>query len=163
MIIYCEKLNQLDASKLSILYEQDSSDGYNGLKNNLQYLQAKQDFYGFLMDFFQIRGAFYAIWQEKERYVCALRAEPYRDGYLIEGLITASSDRGKGYGQALLANTVDKLKDYSLYSHVRKDNLASCAVHRRCGFEILKESAVYIDGSVDANAYTFIKKQGHTQ
>ena len=115
---------------------------------------AEQAFGDYLReDFFKVQNAFYGIWMEDDFWISALRLEPFRDGLLLEALETHPEHRGKGYAKKLVKAV---LQDVSLpvYSHVLKDNLASLAVHRACGFQIHKDCAVYVDGSVSHKAYT---------
>jgi len=119
--------------------------------------QAEQDFYQYLWEcFFKIPGACYGIWEEKGRYISALRWEPYQDGVLISALETAPAYRGQGYASKLLTAVLEELEG-PVYSHVSKHNTPSLCVHRKCGFQIISESAKYLDGSVNSRAYTLRK------
>lgn len=123
-----------------------------------QLLLAEQDFYAYLQEFFRDNRSFYALWASGGRYVAALRIEPYADGLLLEALETAPEARGRGYAKALVRETLaylDSNADIPVYSHVRKRNFASLAVHQACGFERIQEHAVLIDGSVMHNCCTF--------
>ena len=99
------------------------------------------------------------MWISGGRYIAALRVEPYRDGYLITGLETAPDARRKGYATKLLQGVIAHLKDEGkvpVYSHVDKGNHASMAVHKKCGFQILYDYGVYLDGSVFQTSYTLV-------
>lgn len=123
-------------------------------------LRAEQDFYRYLQEgFFSVPGAVYAIWQEDENYVSALRLEPYQDGWLLEALETAPEHRRRGYACRLIMEAVAKMRLQKIYSHVSKKNAASLAVHEKCGFRRLLEHAVYIDGSVNHRAVTLCLEQ----
>lgn len=119
---------------------------------------AEQDFYEYLWGtFFKIPGALYAIWWENGKAVSALRLEPYRDGLLLEALETVPQERGKGYAVSLIQAVQEQLTQQGavcLYSHVSKRNQPSLRVHARCGFQIISDCAVYVDGSVNSQAYT---------
>ena len=70
---------------------------------------------------------------------------------------TAPECRRKGYATLLLQSVQQHLGSHGpvrLYSHVHKNNRPSLSVHQHCGFQIVSDSASYIDGSVSANAYT---------
>ena len=142
MLKICRSFSELDFDKLAVVYGLDSLDAY----------QQRMDFYDYLReDFFQVKGAVYAVWYEDERYVSVLRAEPYKDGYLIEGVQTLAACRCMGYGKKLLRTVLDSGVFPPLlpvYSHVHKKNAASLALHLGCGFERVLEYGVFIDGSV---------------
>ena len=115
---------------------------------------AEENLYRYLQEcFFRIPGAVYAVWEEGGSYVSALRAEPYRDGALINALETAPDQRGRGFAFRLLGAVLDTL-DGPVYSHVAKDNIPSLKLHQKLGFERIQENAVYLDGSVDSRACT---------
>ncbi len=164
MLLLCSSLKQLDFSKLKNVYlESIQSDGknkYPDKPDNLQWIEAEQDFYQFLQDFFQMNDARYFVWAPDGQYKAALRVEPYRDGLLIEGLETAPDSRRKGYAGQLMTATIKILiEQYSvkLYSHIHKRNFASIRTHLSCGFTKESDFAVFIDGSVDHNYNTYIK------
>ncbi|MBQ8768902.1 MAG: GNAT family N-acetyltransferase [Oscillospiraceae bacterium] len=121
-------------------------------------LQAGQDFYQYLRDcFFPVPGAVYAVWVEGGEYISALRLEPYKDGLLLEALETAPKHRRKGYAQRLIRAVLAEFPE-KIYSHVSKNNAASLAIHEKCGFSKISESAVYIDGSVNDRAVTLCRQ-----
>lgn len=118
-------------------------------------LRAEQEFYQYLReDFFSTDGAVYALWQENEKYISALRLEPYRDGLLLEALETAPEYRRRGYAGRLILAVLSQLQPKKVYSHVSKQNTASLSVHEKCGFQRILDYAVYIDGSVNQRAVT---------
>lgn len=158
MLYVAHRLNQLSFSQLMAVYEEGNRK--NGaelspkLSENEQILRAESAFYQYLSEsFFRTPGAFCAIWMEKNRYVSALRLEPYQDGLLLEALETAPDCRGHGYATALLQAVLERCPE-KVYSHVGKCNEASLAVHEKCGFHIVLDHAVYVDGSVARNAWT---------
>ncbi len=125
-----------------------------------QLLLAEQDLYGEVKCFFEDYKAFYAVWETDNKYVSVLRMEPYKDGLLLEGLETAPEERGKGYAKLLLCAVLSETSGQEnkiIYSHIDKKNTASVAVHLACGFEKIRDCAVYADGSVSHNAYTMVK------
>lgn len=125
-----------------------------------QLLMAEQDLYGEVKCFFQEKNAFYAVWEPDGRYLSVLRMESYQDGLLLEGLETLPEERGKGYAKQLVhavISALSKVGKFHIYSHIDKKNNASLAVHRACGFALLRDYAVYADGSVSQNAYTMVK------
>ena len=162
MLLKCRRLAELDFSKLMYVYEEgnveNGSEKYPGLPANRQLLQAEQDFYGYLQEvFFPTPGAVYMVWEEEDCYCSALRLEPYGDGLLLSALETAPALRRKGYAARLIRSVMQELGKKSpvtVYSHVSKKNIASLHTHLACGFEIVKDHAVYLDGSVTHNACT---------
>ena len=121
-----------------------------------QILFAEQDFYQYLREcFFTVPGSFYAVWEEKKRYVSALRMEPFQDGLLLAGLETMPECRRRGYGALLVTQTLEQLRGMRVYAHVEKGNLASLRLHEKCGFRKIMDHAVYIDGSVRPDSVTF--------
>ena len=119
-------------------------------------LQAEQDFYQYLREsFFATEGAVYALWEVSGKYVCALRLEPYKDGLLLAALETAPREHHKGYAQCLIQAVLTEFAGHKIYAHVSKTNAPSLAVHKKCGFRKISDSATYFDGSVNHRAVTF--------
>lgn len=110
------------------------------------------DFLSYLReDFFHQPDAVYAVWVEGSAYKSAVRLERCHDGVLLHSLETAPEERKKGYAYDLLIHFLDYLRATgckAVYSHVEKRNKASLALHKKCGFEIISDSATYLDGTV---------------
>ena len=155
-------MNQLKFSELMHVYSEgnmeNGAERYPNLSIDAQIREAEVDFYNYLNDvFFNTEGAFYAILDVNRRYICALRMEPYKDGWLLCALETVPDERNKGYASNLIRCLLDYLRTSNrkkVYSHVSKDNCASVATHMKCGFQIEKDHAVYLDGSVLYSCYT---------
>lgn len=110
--------------------------------------QAEQEVYAYLRQcFFTLPSARLFLWEEQGCLVSAVRCEGYRDGVLLTALETAPDCRGRGYAKALLSAVLEHLGKGKVYVHIRLDNQASIAVHRRCGFQKLKSGARLLDGS----------------
>ena len=161
MLVICKKLHQIRFGQLMAVYEdgnrENGQDCYPNLSAGEQMLRAEQDFYQYLQDdFFSAEEAAYYLWQINNRYVSALRLEKYRDGLLLEALETIPENRGKGYASFLIraVQQLPELEGKKIYSHVGKMNAASLKTHQKCGFEIISDRAVYIDGSVNDRCYT---------
>ncbi len=151
MLYLAKSLPQLHFGKLMEVY----IEGNLEKAEEIGLLQAEQDFYQYLSDsFFSSPGAVYAIWVEREEYISALRLEPYKDGLLLEALETAPQYRRKGYATKLIEEVLTEFSNGNIYSHVSKTNAASLAVHKKCGFYKISDSATYIDGSVNSRAVT---------
>ncbi len=119
-------------------------------------LTLRQDFYTYLRhEFFTQPGAMLAVWKAQGIYVSALRLEPYRDGLLLTGLETHPEHRGRGYAQELLGAVLSR--EGKVYSHVDKRNLISLHVHQKAGFQIISDTAVYLDGSADSKCWTLCR------
>jgi GNAT superfamily N-acetyltransferase len=122
---------------------------------DLNTLDEGQDFYGFLSEDFFLDGIC-CVWEEKGRYVSALRLQPWRDGWLLDGLQTHADHRGRGYAKQLIAESLEALKLEKVYSHIRRDNAPSIAAHISCGFRKLHDHATYLDGSVHCHSDTYL-------
>ncbi len=145
MLYIFSSLRQLQFSSLMCVYANAAS------PDDAMPMNAEQNFYAGLRDFFSVPGAFYAVWAPEKRYKAALRIEPYAGGLLLSCLATAPQERRKGYATALMKAVLTHLKASApvrLYSHIALANKASLAVHKACGFRMLSESARLLDGSV---------------
>lgn len=165
VVKWIRSVRELDFPMLMEVYvegnRENGADNYPQLSAEQQLLQAEQDFYAFLREFFSVEGSVYAVWQAEGKYASALRLEPYRDGYLLEALETAPELRRRGYARQLILavlETVCREKGATVYSHVHKKNVPSLAVHKACGFERILEHAVYIDGSVTQRSCTLRRR-----
>jgi len=161
MLKLCYRISDLDIRQLMDVYEETNQISgrvtYPGETANLQTLFAEQDFYQYLVEFFQFPGAVYAVWAEDGSYKAALRLEQYEDGLLITALEGLPKVRQKGYGKRLLKAVVEftrKVQPVSLYSHVSKQNIPSLALHKKCGFGIVSDKALFLDGSNHEDHYT---------
>ncbi|MBQ8599103.1 MAG: GNAT family N-acetyltransferase, partial [Oscillospiraceae bacterium] len=85
------------------------------------------------------------------------------DFYYLEALETSPKQRKMGYGARVLSETIDLLKQrgsLTIRDNVKKDNLASLATHRRCGFRIEQEEAVNcLSGETRADYYGLIYQE----
>ena len=152
-----------DFGRLMYVYQQSilqsGRENYPYLDENLQLLEAEQDFYAFLKAFLKEPNTLCAVWMVEERYVAVLRSEPYRDGMLITGVETAPEYRNCGYAKQLLRAVVDYLHGcgvQKIYSHIHIANASSVRVHLSCGFVKVLDSASFIDGSVNYESCTYL-------
>lgn len=160
MLLLCTKFSELDFEQLMVVYEQSNLENgsiyFPDDSPRQQMMKAEQEFGDYLRrDFFSVKGAYYCIWAANGAYLSALRLEPYKDGLLLCALETKPSARRKGHATALLKAALDDV-DLPVYSHIRKDNRASVAVHRACGFRFHHEGARFLDGSVSAKSDTYV-------
>ena len=159
MLILAKSMGAFSFGKLMEVYRESCQE--NGQQfwpretPERQLALAEQDFYEYLAaGFFPVQGAVYAIWLVNDRYVSALRLEPYRDGLLLEALETVPDCRRRGYAVELIRAVLERYANVKIYSHVGKRNAASLSVHEKCGFRRIQEHAVYIDGSVNDRCCT---------
>ena len=163
MLILAHSLRDLRFSVLMEVYAQSTEETamqWPNLPRGYALTLAEQDFRQYLQEvFFPTDGALCAVWEERGHYVSGLRLEPYRDGLLLEALETRPDRRGKGYARSLIRETQRYLSEQGsvrLYSHIAKRNDASRNVHEKCGFRIISDHAVYINGSVDHRCDTWL-------
>lgn len=163
MLIIASKLSEFNFSELMNIYIDGNLDNgkelYPDDTEGAQLRKVEADFYRYLDSiFFQQKDSYYMIWETSGQYKAALRLEPYQDGYLLCALETAPDARQKGYATNLVNATLTYLSASGsgiLYSHVSKRNAPSLALHQKCGFQVIKDYAVYSDGSVLHNHLTF--------
>lgn len=164
MLYMFSAIKQIRFDQLMAVYLQSNTiDGaeFAHLSVHQQILEGEQRHYAFLKVFFQMPGSYCAVWAPEGQYEAALRAEPYKDGYLIEAVETRPESRRKGHAKSLLQQVLAWLKAEgvtTVYSHIDRRNTASVRLHQACGFEVILDHAVYIDGSVDRRAVTYCKK-----
>ena len=159
-IIY--KLDELPFGKLMEVYEEGNRENgkvkYPHLPENLQLLEAEQDFYAYLRAFFRQEDSFYGLWCADGLLVSALRVEPYEDGYLIAALETKLDQRNRGYAKALLNEVCQHLLSCGkmpIYSHIARNNLPSQKVHISCGFSEILPYSRYADGRINDYCQTY--------
>lgn len=160
MLLVVNSMRELNVEKLMAVYVQSNRESgasrWRWECSERQQELAEQAFYDYLHDvFFPTPGARYAVWIAGNQYVSALRLEPYGDGFLLEGLETIPGCRGRGYASKLISAVQERIAQ-PVYSHVDKRNVPSLAVHHSCGFRILRDSAVLVDGTVSSRACTFV-------
>lgn len=148
MLKIVKTMSQLNIPQFLAVYAQSTGQDPQKEDDMISYLRE---------DFFRQKDAVYAIWVVDDIYRSALRLEPYRDGLLLQALETSPNDRRRGYGYALLMQALAYLHDTDytgVYSHVAKMNKASLALHTKCGFYQISDSARFIDGTVTQNSCT---------
>lgn len=161
MLLLATKLHELTFSSLMEVYSETNQDSakhdWGNLPDSFALQQAEQAFYLYLKDeFFRTKGACYAVWKKNDVYVCALRLEPYKDGFLMEALETHPDHRRKGYARELIQAVFALFPDCKIYSHVHRKNIASLQLHEVCGFRKILDHAAFVDGSVNYRACTFL-------
>lgn len=167
MLQILHSIDQIRYSQLMAVYEESNrtlgQKDYPHKSTNEQLLESEQKLYNYLRSvFFKTQDSFYAVWTVSGEYVSALRAEPYEDGFLINGLETRPDQRNMGYGKQLLLAVVKHLKESGntpVYSHINKQNTSSIRIHEKAGFHLLhRQPAVLLDGSVSNDILTYAIK-----
>lgn len=101
------------------------------------------------------------FWMSREELVSCVRCEISGSQALLYSLETAPNHRGKGFGKSLVSSAVDYLIKQGItdiHTHIKKNNKISLSLHDSLGFEISKDSARLIDGTVSQKYYTLIYK-----
>ena len=161
MVKWCRTLRDIPFAQLMKIYEEGNlekaREEYADFPRDVGLRMAEEDFYLYLQPvFFRTPGSCYALWIEAETPVSALRLEPYRDGLLLAALETAPDSRRKGCGKKLVQAVLTQAGEKKIYSHVSKSNVPSLCLHEACGFVRVKETALYLDGSVNSKCCTFL-------
>ena len=164
MLIKATKMNQLCVGKLVDGYAssicEDAEKKYPYLSETEKRLQAEQDFYTYLQDFFTFPAACYFVLQDGDEYVSALRLEQYKDGCLLSALETKPNCRKRGYGKSLVHQVLAQLPEETVvYTHIKKKNEASIAVHTSCGFYTITDCATLLDGTVSREYLTMLYRK----
>lgn len=145
MLKVFHQYSELNIPDLLAVYEEGI------IESGRRRFHAEQDLCDYLReDFFAVPGSYYALWCQEDHYVCGLRMEPYRDGYLLSGLETAPRERRKGYGMALVQAVCELTAP--IYTHIHRTNLPSLRLHKKCGFVEILDFGVLLDGTV-SNRY----------
>lgn len=165
MLKIITSMKELNFSALMEVYiegnQKDGKDNWPDSPSGLQLQLAEQAAHQYLREcFFTTPGAVYYVWTEGERYISALRLEPYRDGFLLEALETAPAMRQQGYAVRLIRAVLAERSGEKIYSHIHKRNTASIAAHESCGFHRVRDMAVYADGSVLSSNATYLYEKG---
>ncbi len=148
---------ELDICKLRDVYAESLGDHVSLADNkffgNTDILRKQEQFYSDTYAFLRDSHGFYGIWVENDNYVSAVRVERFLDGVLLSGLETAPKHRGQGFAKYLIGAVAKHLAQQSvekLYSHVSKNNGVSLSVHRACGFKVIGDGAIFLDGSASS-------------
>lgn len=161
MLKIFRNFKELDIGKLLLVYEEafrlsmqkDDIDRYFAEEKFLFYLRE---------DFFCREHTLMAVWIVADRYVSALRLEPYEDGFLLSGLETEPASRRNGYATCLLQSMIAYAVAESIlpiYVHIHRKNAVSRDLHKKYGFFPLYDFGRLIDGTVSSVYDTFIFKK----
>ena len=162
MLLIFRKMSGINFAQLMDVYSETivrlGRRDYPNKDEHEQHFLAEQEQYQYFLDCMSC-GAVCAVWAPEGLYRSALRLEPYNDAYLLTALETTPAMRRKGYAEALVRAVLNAFSDMPIYSHVARANRASIALHKKCGFSKHLDYATYLDGSVSAQAVTFIYQQ----
>ena len=154
MLITAKKIQELSFGALMKVYVEDCLERGRWLSpeetGDRQIAVGEQEFYQYLNEVF---------FRTPDAVVSALRLEPFRDGLLLEALATAPDQRRKGYARKLIQAVLDQTGPIRIYSHVDKRNSASLKTHAACGFSVILDYAVGIDGSVNPRCLTMCSQK----
>ena len=114
--------------------------------------------------FFPKENNTYYVLDVEGEWVSALRLTELDGFYYLEALETPPKQRKMGYGARVLKETIEFLAKRGpvvIRDSVKKDNLASLATHRKCGFVIEHENAIYYldNNRVDMDHYGLIYEE----
>lgn len=117
----------------------------------------EQYFINFLKKFFQKKENRYYLLEMDGKWVSALRMTSLDDFYYLESLETAKEYRKLGYAAMLINEVILLLKKRGsvvIRDNVKKTNLASLAVHKKCKFIIDEENGInYLTGEQSDTVY----------
>ena len=129
MITLAKNMGQLRFSQVAQLYEAEA-------------LEAEQALYAFLReDFFP--GGICCLWEEKGRYVAVLRLQPWKDGWLLDGLQTHRDHWRKGYASEAAAACIrvafEQFGFPAVYSYMNAKNEPSFRTAMKNGMTLVDE------------------------
>lgn len=111
----------------------------------------------FIRTFMQKEENKYYVLESDGQWVSALRLTKINDFYYLEALETSAEHRKKGFATKIINEVILRLKERGrviIRSNVDKENLASLATHRKCGFEIEEENGInYLTGEQSEYVY----------
>ena len=169
MLLVFETMNDKELEKLTELYAEGCYKNAKYLHPNDEdlteaILEQKRGHVAFFKEFLTKKGNTYYVLEEAGQWVSTLRMTKVNDFYYLEALETPVEYRKKGYGSKIIMEVISYLKQDGpviIRDSVKKDNLASLATHRKCGFVIEHENAIYYldNNRVDMDHYGLIYKE----
>ena len=164
MLIKINSFKKIDRIKLMDIYSEGNIENidyfYSDMSDKNEALKRIEDnFLNYIKEnFFKNIRNKYMILEVDGIWVSALRLYYVEDGlYYIEALETHPEYRKKGYGAKLLLQVLDLLKEtggFKICDCIRKENIASLATHKKCGFEIVSEKGYdYLQKESDERSY----------
>lgn len=115
-----------------------------GLVDYTEAIQAEEAlFVDFLRSFMKKEQNRYYVLEIGGQWVSALRLTRIDDFFYLEALETAEEHRRKGYAARIINEVIALLRSRGtviIRSNVDKENKASLATHRKCGFKVEQEN-----------------------
>ena len=164
MLLQLHVINAADKRRLMDIYAESNLENtdyfYPELTDKQEAVRrVERDFLNYLETAFLSSGEnTLLIWEEQGIWVSALRLYRMREGFFyIEALETRPDFRRSGYAAKLLCETTEMLKKtgpFRLCDNVDKQNEASLATHRVCGFSVVSEKGYdYLQEETDDGSY----------
>ena len=164
MLLQLHVINAADKRRLMDIYAESNLENtdffYPELTDKQEAVRrVERDFLNYLETAFLSSGEnTLLIWEEQGIWVSALRLYRMREGFFyIEALETRPDFRRSGYAAKLLRETTEMLKKtgpFRLCDNVDKQNEASLATHRVCGFSVVSENGYdYLQEETDEGSY----------
>lgn len=126
--------------------------------------EEEYDFVNFLKRFLAKAENTYYVLEADNQWVSALRLTKLEEFYYMEALETAPEHRRKGYASTLIREVISSLSQngpVKIRSNVSKQNKASLATHRKCGFIIAEENGInYLYGTQNDHLYGMAYSSG---
>lgn len=135
MLNVIQKIDEAAIDRLFSVYAESMEDLQ---KNFAGAAQMRVEYSAFLTDF--IAGPKHLVLVEEagSEWISGLRAIETKAGcWFLEAVETMPEKRNQGYGKALLLHTIDYLTGLGmteLSCTIAKENAASQALHKKCGF-----------------------------
>ena len=164
MLLQLHVINAADKRRLMDIYAESNLENtdffYPELTDKQEAVRrVERDFLNYIETAFLSSGEnTLLIWEEQGIWVSALRLYRMREGFFyIEALETRPDFRRSGYAAKLLRETTEMLKKtgpFRLCDNVDKQNEASLATHRVCGFSVVSENGYdYLQEETDDGSY----------
>ena len=163
MVSVIDEIDKLDFLKICDVYK-DDLERKRKIRHRLIAKSegatlVKQEYLRYLEDVFfgQYNGKLF-VYQDYDRYLSAVCIEPFKDGLLLDSLVTVPEARRRGYAKKLIDYALDYCKTRPVYAHIHYNNKASRLLHEKIGFSLLCEYAHMLDGSIRNDHFTYIVK-----
>lgn len=164
MLLQLHVVNAADKRGLMDIYAESNLENtdyfYPELTDKQEAVRrVEQDYLNYLeTDFLSSGENMLLIWEEQGIWVSALRLYRVCEGFFyIEALETRPDFRRSGYAAKLLRETTEMLKKtgpFRLCDNVDKQNEASLATHKACGFAVVSDNGYdYLRKETDGGSY----------
>ena len=158
MIEIVKDINKETLKKLFEIYQESMEENLNnGCYANAQEMIA--DYEAFLKDFISKPNQLVIVENQNNVWVSGLRAiETTASHWHIEAVETKPGFRQNGYGKSLLNQTLEYLAKRGMKTtdcSIAKNNFASQALHKNCGFICTNKNPIY-DGKPSKNTQIYL-------